>query len=370
MQASSSAVAPLSLSANEIEKSEQRVTEFTSKTSVTTRVISTLPTLRGQDYDPSTGSLIPYTEKVVPSGTSAGALLTDINPLSDTLDLARTIDTAALTTSLASVHLQFPSRTTLSLPPVLQSINVVWDTQKEIGNFVSDWNGSASGRSRSLSGNERGESRSVASVTPNFVVKMKDTWATNIPTTSHVFFLPLPCTEAQILAKVSASRWPTFQPESHTIVAFGQKVAVSVEASASASTSYSEYEDDDGSTKTNNMWDRTQGKGKSYGIACTSVVSNIPSCLHGAITVSGGAPTEAVTSSIFIGWLGSNFPTVFVAETATGSAVGSVHGGTLSPTSPADVPRTGMYLIDSRVELYQHGYVKVYAEVLDASVLA
>jgi hypothetical protein len=251
----------------------------------------------------------------------------------------------------------------------LTSVSVVWDTFSDEGSFESNWDGASSGESQSLSGSERGEAKSIAGVAPSFVTNMKDTWATNIPTTTHVFFLPYPCTEANILSKVGAAKWPTFKPESATITAFGQKIGVSVEANVSASQSKSPYEDEDGNLGTNISWDKTVGVGASKSFSQSVVVANIPACLHGALNITNKTQQRTVNASISIGWAGYNFPTVAASKTNSGSATGSVHG-TLPETSPADIPRSGKYLIDSKVDIYQHGYVKVYAEVLDASVLA
>ena len=366
------------LSVNDLEKSEQRVSAFTVKRSTTSRDSQTqYPTLHGQDYDSSIGAVIPYIERVVSSGAEAGSDLTEVTPLSDQLDLARTIDVDLLKDTLDDIHLQFPSRTTLSLPPVLISVGVVWDTFSDEGDYTSDWAGGSSGISQSLSGSERGEAKSIAGVTPSFITKMRDTWATNIPTTTHVFFLPYPCTEAHILSKVNAAKWPTFKPESATITAFGQKVGVSVEANVSAAQSKSRYEDDDGEYDYNVSWDKTVGVGASKSFSQTVVVANIPACLHGSILITNATKQKSVGASISIGWAGNNFPSVFATKANTGSATGSVYGTDvvgsvprLPATSPADIPRSGMYLIDSKVDIYQHGYLKVYAEVLDASVLA
>lgn len=357
------------LSVNDLEKSEQRVSAFTVKRATTSRGSQTYPTLHGQGYDSSIGVVIPYIEKIVSSGAEAGSDLTEVTPLSDQLDLARTIDVDLLKSTLDAIHLEFPSRTTLSLPPVLESVDVVWDTFSDQGNFSSDWSGQAQGVSWSLAGSERGEAKSIAGVTPSFVTKMKDTWATNIPTTTHVFFLPYPCTEAHILSKVNAAKWPTFKPESATITAFGQKIGVSVEANASAAQSQSRYENDALERAYNTSWDRTVGVGASKSLSQSVVVAHIPACLHGSIPITNPTQTEYVNASISIGWLGINFPSVSVNKSNSGTATGSVHGS-LPATSPSDIPRSGKYLIDSKVDIYQHGYLKVYAEVLDASVLA
>jgi hypothetical protein len=93
--------------------------------------------------------------------------------------------------------------------------------------------------------------------------------------------------------------------------------------------------------------------------------------LHGYVPITDvGSKTATAKAEVDVGWPSAyNFPVVNVKASGTIDVEGNTPQG-LSATDPDDIPREGRYLIDSRVEIYQYGYAKVYAEVLDASVFA
>jgi hypothetical protein len=353
-----------SLASNEIEKSEQQITKFTARKTTVTRDNSELPILRGQDYESSVNIIIPYEEKITPSGQSLDSAATFVDPLSEDLDLVRTINLNAVKSELDAVFLSFPTRTSLSLPKILKSVSIIWDGSKDDASFSSDFEGFTSGTSGSLSGSESGRASSQASVSPAFVVDMEEIYANNIPTTSYFFFLPYPVKLEDILTKVGGgvAAWPIFKPASHVLAAFGESARVSVEGSASASSSFS---------PTSSSFDRTTGKGGSYARGQQTVTITIPPSIHGSISIqNSGTKNYSGVASFNIGWAGSNFPSVFVSDTKTVEVNGTGPTSIPSVSGPTDIPRSGLYLIDSRVEIYQYGYARIYAEVLDASIFA
>ena len=321
--------------------------------------------LTGQRYDSTLGIAYAITEKIGTSGTlNAGA--TEVEPLSDELDFATTVDKDAFILAAKEVYLSFPSRATLNLPPILQSLSVVWDESTEEGTFATDFNGSSRGHSVSLGGSEEGECHSTAQAVPAWVVEMQEVWASNIVTDSHFFLLEYPVTTAAILAKLSdqlgdtVSAWPTFKPKSHVFTAFGQSIKVSSRVSAQA-----HHSETVGESVSESV---TTGQGGATSVATNAVTLRLPACLHGEITVADTKEVE-VTAACDVGWSGINFPSVTVNQTRTSAANGTANAA-LSATSPADIPREGLYLIDAKVEIFQYGMAKVYAEVLDASIFA
>jgi len=354
------------LGVGELEASEQRVTAHTKRVSKTKRAITNIPTLRGQSYDPQTNTVAKFTEQITNSGNSLGDVGKEVSPLSSDLDLVRTLDLTQIGNELSSIYLTFPSRATLNLPPVLKSLSVVWDLTSNVGNYSNTYSGVNAGLSLS------GRANSSAARTPAWVVDLEQVWATNVPTTTHVFFLKYPFTIQNILTKVGgAIQWPTFKPQSHNLVAWGQSVGVNAEASI------------------NNSWSQALGfsqvKGQGGGAqnASQAVVLKLPPCLHGALNVSDTRSasvnaTVDLTMPTITGFTknsqgeltGLTQGTVsLLQKTVTGTAIGSVQG-TLTATSPTNIPRSGKYLIDSKVEMYKYGYAKVYAEVIDASIFA
>jgi hypothetical protein len=189
------------------------------------------------------------------------------------------------------------------------------------------------------------------------LVELEEVWATNIPTTQHVFFLQGTVTDAAIRAKVSALAWPVFKPKSYNLVANGGKISAEVEVSAHASKRVAA--DTEG-------WDKTVGVGVSGETTFSRALLKLPPCLHGALTFEDERTLTARAAAV-VGWQGSNFPTVNVnkTETRTQDLVTEIE---LTATTPEDIPRSGVYLLDSRVELFRGNIVKVYAETVDASI--
>ena len=366
------------LGANDLEKSEQRVTEHTVRKSTTTRDNGTLPELRGQEYEPSVNIVVPYTESVVAAGTSLGDAATTIDPLSSDFDLVRTFDLEAIEEELNSVSLEFPTRTSLSLPPVLRKAEVVWSKSSENGSYTSTgvfplpFVGSSSvSESASASGS--------SSVKPEFIIDLEEVYANNIPTTSYIFFLKYPVTLENILAKVGAitnktvTQWPVFQPRSTILVASGESKTLRASASGSYSLSgirLSEAAEQAGVQKFQIL--KTQGSGTGGRVDTSIAVAQIPPCLDGGTQITKNTSTntsEAKGSvSITFDWTGEGGPIAPSVKNTDIISNGDVSNSSISRTSPSDIPRTGLYLIDSKVDLYQYGFARIYAEVLDASV--
>ena len=262
--------------------------------------------------------------------------------------------------------LSFPTRTSLSLPKVLKSVIIKWDGSAENSVFDSEWEGSAIGESWSLSANEAGRATATASVSPSFEIDIEDIYANNIPTTSYFFFLPYPVTIEQILEKVGAEAWPIFKPRSHVIWATGKTIKVSLDGSASASTSFSQ-------TSTSSDLNEGLGSGSALSLQTQSVT--IPPSIHPQITIlETGTKKFTCKASINIGWDYENDNGALRPASVVDEIEGEVEGSNvitiLAVDGETDIPRSGKYLIDSKVEIYQYGFAKIYAEVLDASLFA
>ena len=360
-EAGSSATMP-TLGEDELESSIARSTEHTVRKSVTSADNQDFPVLSGQEYDASVDVYLPFNEEITESGAKTGSSNTFIDPLSEEFDLVRTIDVDSIKEQLSSILLEFPTRTNLSLPPILKSVNVIWNSVKEDAKFESDFTGFSNGTSYSLSADEDGDSSATITVNPSFRIELEEVYGNNIPTTSYFFFLPYPVTIASILEKVNALQWPVLKPVSNVLSATGESKTVQVRATVNAGVSVS---------PTNQTSTKKIGTGHSYRASITTETITIPPCLHGYVPITDvGSKTATAKAEVDVGWPSAyNFPVVNVKTTKTIDVAGSTPQG-LSQTDPDDIPREGRYLIDSRVEIYQYGYAKVYAEVLDASVFA
>jgi hypothetical protein len=366
-----SSVSIPSLGTNDLEKSEQRASQFTVRKTTTSRDNGVLPVLQGQEYEPNVNIVVPYSESVVASGTKLGNPATIVDPLSDDFDLVREFDLAEIEQELESIMLEFPTRTSLSLPPVLKDVTVIWSDSEENGKYTST--GSApvvsgsSGRSISESGSASGSS----SVRPDFKIDMEQVYANNIPTTSYLFFLKYPVTLNNILSKIGGGiqQWPVFKPQSHTLVAKGESKRASVSASASHSMTVVSQINGGAGQGGATTFAISSSKGSGDSGEATNIVSTatIPPSLHGFISIQGSGNIKATgNAEINFDWGGAlQIPNKKRPVTSTGTLPQS-----LGATSPVDIPRSGKYLIDSRVELYQYGFARIYAEVLNASIFA
>jgi hypothetical protein len=297
-----------------------------------------------------------------------------VSPISGTQDLVREFDPRAIGEALSKINLTFPSRTSLTLPPVLKGIRLVWDITQEAGNYQGTGNGRGQGQTWSYDVKGQGEARAEAGVMPGWIVDIEEVWASGVPTTSHIFFLPYPVTEQNILSKLNVLKWPVFRPKSHSLVAFGKKITATRNASASQGASSTSTQS---SSSSSQSW--SDGLGTSYGATSSSVSVKIPPCLHGNIKLKETKTAQALATAVVN--VGERIVSIDEKGQVKTAPIISIGAGArakaeskvdldLGQTSPTDIPRKNRYLIDSRVEPYQYGFARVYAEVLDASAFA
>ena len=347
-----------SLDSNDLEKTEERVSQFTVRKSTTSRDVSDIPDLDGVDYEESFDVQIPYTERistVKPTGSAEAV------PLDDTRYLVREYDKDNIETYLEDFLQTYPTTINMDLPRVLQSISVEWDEKTEVGSYSNI--PFAGGLLYQFSNKDKGEASTQSSATPLVSLNFQDVWSKNIPATISIFFLKNPVTESDILSKTGSSKWPTFKPKSHVITGKGIDLRASVSVTASVNIQQPKPNEFGGYTD--------QSKQQDYSRSVTPIIINIPQCLHGPIvlneekTVTAEVTAEAKTATYgIIGALTST-------ETATITDTAFIKGPSLlSPTSPQSIPKSGKYLIDSNVDFFKYGFSIVRATVIDASVFA
>lgn len=330
--------------------------------------------LYGSERDRDLGVSIPYTQQVVPTPTPeevAANPLVEYRVINEAFSLKRT--SIIPTDALDSFYRSYPSRINLNLPPVLQSISVIWSEDSAGQNSDSDWSGTSVGTtSYNLSGSESASSSGSAVVIPELDIRILEIAGNGLPTTSHFLFLPMPVTTESILAALKekmgipdpgvVNLWPVFKTRSISMVLRGAKVGVQASASANAAQS--------GSPTQYNS-EKSIGEGSGFDLSPTVNVTTIPPTLHGAITVSDSAArSKTISVSASVEWSGFNFPTVDKTVTASKTVTGSVSPTTIPATTPPGIPTSGIYLIDSRIDLYDYNYVRVFAETIDASIFA
>jgi hypothetical protein len=347
-----------SLEDGDLERSEERVGQFTVRKSAVSRNVNEIPDLDGVDYEESFDVQIPYTEKIsttIPAGSA------EATPLDDTRYLVREYDKDNIETYLENFLQTYPTTINMDLPRVLQSISVEWDEKSQTGYYNND--PIAGGLLYQFSNTDKGEASTQSAATPLVSLNFQDVWSKNIPATIFIFFLKNPVTESEILSKTGSSKWPTFRPKSHVITGKGIDLRASVSVTASVSIQQPKPSEFGGYTD--------ESQQKDYSRSVTPIIVNIPQCLHGPIVLN---ETKTVTATITAKAKTATYGTITAltsTETATITDTAFIKGPSLLyPTSPMAIPTTGKYLIDSNVDFFKYGFSIVRATVIDAAVFA
>jgi hypothetical protein len=181
-------------------------------------------------------------------------------------------------------------------------------------------------------------------------IDVEQIWANDLVAFNYYYFVDSP---DNVLKKLNSligkgvKEWPIFKPKTFTVYAIGKSVA----ATARWVRSQSKSKSVDREAEAN-----SNGQGQTGSIETNFDVTKIGPCLCAGISISNSFKdvTARVTGSY----------------AATSKSRAQVSPTSLTETSPKDVPRSGLYLMDSRVEPYKWGYYKVIATVLDASQLS
>jgi hypothetical protein len=342
------------LEANDLQKTEEKITDFTVRKSTVSSIGGVIPDIASVDYDEAFGISLPFVEKITTS--IPDNINSDVESLGGGRYLVREYDLETLGSELGSFRLTYPTRVNLNLPDVLKSISVEWETDQSVGLFDSD--NSLEGTFKSVSIDDRGTTSASISATPKFNIDIEEIFAQNLVARVDVFFLKGPISQGNILGAVGASQWPVFKPQSHTITAFSKKITASVGASVSASSQ--ETEETSGKI-------RSRSKQTESGFSSTPIIVNIPSCLSSEISINSVAPVSGLTIS-------ATAKILVVAPVSQTNTVGLTMENSVNrnipATSPTDVPRSGRYLVDSDVEFFKFGWFLVKATTFDAGQLA
>jgi hypothetical protein len=346
-----------SLTDGEIERTEERVTEFTVRKSITTRNEEDAPELNGLDYEESFDVQIPYTEKITTTLPTSGS--SEAVPLDNTKYLVREYNQNEIENYLNDFLQSHPTTINLNLPRVLESIDITWDEKEQKGNYENT--PFAAGVLYQFSNSDKGEASGLKAAIPIVNINFKDIWSQNIPATVSVFFLKNPVTKQEILSKVGASEWPTFKPKSHVITGKGVEIRATASVAASISVQQSKPSEFGGYTD--------QSKQRDFSRSITPINISIPPCLHEAININESKSiTLSVSASARTAAYGI-FGSLVSSESAQMTDTAFVQAE-LGSTSPTNIPNSGVYLIDSSVEFFKYGFSIVRATTIDASIFA
>jgi len=347
------------------------------------------PELIGSEWDNNIRGQVKKTQQFVapPSGTDF--FLQDASFIPVSKDRFLRVVEEAPQEILDRYFSTYSSTVDLNLPNVLRSIEVLWDKDSALGGYSSNWTGDSDSENVSFSGSERGEATGTASAAPELLIDIEQPWSSDCPVKIHTFFIKLTegpyvlsdsevqfdsnasgITPSMVIQKlmtkdpygsqiVPMKPWPTFKPVSHRIVTTGKRAAVSAQCNGSFSYARSEE---------NYHRDSTSGSGFNIAIDTTIGVNNIPPTLHAKIVLAEDTDVEvkALSScSVQLPFGGSSN-----ISAASPVLLASVRPRTLDATYPADIPRSGYYLLKYQSEPYKWGWHRVVASVIDANQFA
>jgi len=119
------------------------------------------------------------------------------------------------------------------------------------------------------------------------------------------------------------------------------------------------------------MFDVSQGGGTSVDFSPAISIQALPPMLHAGFDFGVGATKEQTANAeATAGWAGiGGFPSASASATKDVTVTGSVVPASRAATTPADVPTTGLFIVDMKCEPFKFDYNKVYVEILDAADL-
>jgi hypothetical protein len=353
-----------SLGTNEYSKSEQRLTEFTVQKTTVERD-DVFNEIQSQRLEENWGINIPFKEYIssfIPSGETFEG-----EGLNDKQHIVREYNAAQLNSILSNFSVKIPTSVDLDLPRILRSIRVEW--QEERSTSFSEFDGTGlQGVFRSLTQQDDGEVSSTLSLVPRIEIELEDVWGKNIPATMHMFFLKKELLNIlNIRNKVSAnSVWPVFKPKSFSTTVYGKSETKSLRAYISRSIQTS--------AELGVGYQPTKGSKEASSASLIPVSINIPPCLRGAIGISEERELVANTKKIELNYEailanGTVFPSPNIVRDLD-HKIKSEAKFIVPETVIKDVPRKGIYLINSSAEPYKFGWFLVRATTINASVFA
>ena len=330
----------ITLSADEVEKQESRLTEFVKRVVTKIQDLSDVQskTLYGQDYDASLDVGIPFIETIVNASPGSTSGKVDLIPLSDTLQLKKELDISALKNALKNKTFQVEVQVNINLPSVLLDAQMIWEKSHSLGG--------GGGQDRTMIGpggwvTERIDTASVSvSIAPKFFHNIREGYRGPATATEYIRYVEDP---NSVDYSVFGAEWPIIHEEGGTIVLTGERKSATKRVKTvssvaiywgGGSTPYSATE----------VLEDNSSIDKSYFFA------NLPPCLHGLLSFSADSDTKS-----------SNYGGADVSLTVNGTVLGSIPA-TAQTSFPA-----GTYIISKNITPYQFGLWKISVVAVDVT---
>lgn len=315
--------------------------------------VSQWPTNTGVDYDEQLGIGIYYTETIIkPSDYSSewyDLSNKNIKPIDQWKSLKREINKKKISEALLKQWYKVGIDTQITLPDKLLDVTVYWGQSWAKGNDYDFGNGVFTG---SYNRNQSGSSKTSFSINGDIYFNIQKGFSGTIPGYEHIFFIEIgsdgEVSQGDVLTRLNFlesnkasgivyKNWPYLQLRSENIVIISGGKSLSLSKSLSESVSI-------------NGFAQSTGTGESFDVNVNANSVNVPECLHGEIRIKNE----------YIGTSGEFGATAAVRPEKLLPTKAKI-GGSL-----VEVPQfpVGDYLLNSNIELYKWGFVKVTARTI------
>lgn len=339
--------------------------------------------LHGQKFFLETGIVVKYTKQNHHDKKSEaqfwGNPLTEIDSLDGHQNQVVTwIDPSAqLATKSWTQHITV----NLDLPPVLQAISTVYNTQKTAATVapITDPYGSlgtlplaySAGTSGGLRFTPRVSAKSSVMLMADLQFTVVEYDARNVPAVRYTFYMPKTSTRAEVLTKIATlagaavSTWPKFRPVSRTFTATGQEGTINLELDA-------RHFDDWSSS--NLSFSVEANKSVAFAGSVSNKTLQTPACINNGISIGTPTRTETIGVSATVNLpeitgtgAAPSFPAYTHADTTRTVAITAGVFPTAIPASSgaSSIPTSGLYLLDlvSTPDSWDHN--RITATVVD-----
>jgi hypothetical protein len=333
--------------------------------------VESWPELKGSEWDYLLNTQVVSTQQMVVPPTTFNEPNTSYRAVNE--DRSLKIVEEAPIAALNSYLISLPTRTDIQMPTVLKSITTYW-TYDSSG---SDGDASSSGTMPATGGgtlecmaSSSGQFREAA--IPTIATEVESVFGSDIPATIYFFYYNSgngSMSETDLRNRLSSligqqiNVWPTFKPQAHTIVATGGSVTASAKAVASETI----LQSIDG-VRGNAQGVQTDS---SFSRDVNKDIVNLAPTIHRALTVINADQYKSVGARASArARLDGDFNADARSNESTGSLTVSVQPSSFPATTPSDIPRSGLYIVDSKAEPFKWGWVKCSATVVNAGLFA
>ena len=332
--------------------------------------VESWPELKGSEWDYLLNTQVVSTQQMVVPPTTFNEPNTSYRAVNE--DRSLKIVEEAPTDALNSYLVSLPTRTDMQLPAVLKSIDAVWVSDTAISDGDSQGTGvMPTGGGASLQAQASSTGSAKQSAVPSIKTEIENVIGSDISATAYFFYYNAgngSMNETNLVNRLSTligqsvNVWPIFKAKSHTIVTRGASVSAATKASADQTNIITI----DGTTGNS----QSSGEEYSWAIDRNVDVVNLGPTIHAALNITDANQYTGIsaTSSARARLTGDFDVTASVAYTANAQV--SIVPTSFPATSPADIPRSGLYIVSSKAEPFKWGWVKCFALVVNANQFA